>query len=96
MFVEKKIKLKNKDITGIEINLHNANLVLAIGSRGYICCGYLNLDTAEKLKDAACIVTGVKTVEDLFAANIIKCTQQAEALGIKNGMNAKEALEKYL
>ena len=96
MLTEKKIKLKNKNITGIEINLSNANLVLATGSKGYICCGYLNLETAQKLGDVACVVSGVKTVEDLLKANIANLTLQAEALGIKRGMNAQEVLENYL
>ncbi len=96
MFTERSIKLKNKDITGIEINLHNANLVLAVGTGGYICCGYLNLETAQKLGDIACVVTGVKTVEDLLKANIVNLTSQAEALGIKRVMKAQEVLENYL
>jgi uncharacterized protein YunC (DUF1805 family) len=96
MLTQKNIRLKNKDITGIEIKLPKANLVLVVGSQGYICCGYLNLETAERLKDAACVVTGVKTVEDLLKAKIADLTSQAEALGVKKGMTAQEVLESYL
>lgn len=96
MFTEKRIKLNSKDITGIEIDLHNANFVIAIGPKGYICCGYLNLETAQKLGDVACVVTSVKTVEDLLKANIVSLTSQAEVLGVKKGMKAQKVLEDYL
>ncbi|MBM3247843.1 MAG: DUF1805 domain-containing protein [Candidatus Omnitrophica bacterium] len=96
MFTQRNIKLKNKDISGIEVNLHNANFVLAVAPKGYICCGYLNLETAQKLDDIACVVTGVKTIEDLLKADIVNMTHQAQALGIKRGMNAQEVLERYL
>lgn len=96
MFTQRSIKLKNKDITGIEVNLHNANFVLVVAPKGYICCGYLNLETAQKLGDVACVVTGVKTIEDLLRADIVNMTHQAETLGIKRGMKAKEVLEGYL
>lgn len=96
MFTQRSIKLKNKDIAGIEINLHNANFVLVAAAKGYICCGYLNLETAQKLGDVACVVTGVKTIEDLLRSDIVNMTHQAQALGIKRGMKAQEVLERYL
>ncbi|HIE33685.1 MAG TPA: hypothetical protein EYP86_00915, partial [Candidatus Altiarchaeales archaeon] len=56
----KSIKIREIDsCTGIRIELHNANLVLIVGSKGYIMCSYLNMETADRLEDVACIVTGV-------------------------------------
>ena len=90
---EIEIRIKNKSVTGFEINLHNANLVLAKAEKGFVCCGYLDLNTAEKLQDAACIVRGVTSVEDLLKAKIAGLTSAASALGIKVGMTGQEALE---
>ncbi len=45
---------------GIKIDMGNANLLLIKADTGFIMCGYLNIETAEKLNDAACIVKGVK------------------------------------
>jgi uncharacterized protein YunC (DUF1805 family) len=96
MITEKRIKIKDKNVTGIEIRLQNANLVLVITEKGYIFCGYLNLNTAEKLGDVASVVTGIKTVKDLLEAEIVALTSKAKDLGIKKGMLAREAIERYL
>ncbi len=89
----KEIKLKDKFATGIQVNLPKANLVLVAAEKGFICCGYLDLSTAEKLSEAACLARGVKTIEDLLDAKIAGLTTPAEKLGIKLGMSGKEALE---
>jgi uncharacterized protein YunC (DUF1805 family) len=90
---KKEISINNRPVIGYEINLPNANLVLAEAEKGFVCCGYLDLQTAEKLGDAAVIVRGVKTVEDLLAAKVAGLTTQAGLLGIKMDMSVREALE---
>ncbi len=75
------------------IELQNANLVLVKARQGYVMCGYLNLEAAEKLGDAACVVTGVKTAEDALEAEVKACTTKAGELGVKTGMTGREALE---
>jgi uncharacterized protein YunC (DUF1805 family) len=77
---------------GIRIQLQNANFLLISAKRGYIMCGYLNMETAEKLGDAACIVTGVDTFEDVLKAEVVKVSESARILGCKEGMTGKEAL----
>ena len=57
-------------------------------------CGYLNINTAQKRQDVACVVTGVKTIEDMLNSNVIALTVKAQELGITMGMPVKEALEK--
>ncbi|HDN82992.1 MAG TPA: DUF1805 domain-containing protein [Candidatus Altiarchaeales archaeon] len=84
---------KINDCIGIEIKLKNTNLVLILAEKGYIMCGYLNLETAEKLGDVACVVRGVKTVEELLEKEIEEITENARKLGIKEGMKAKDALK---
>jgi uncharacterized protein YunC (DUF1805 family) len=88
-----EIKIGNKTAAGFEIALPNAMIVLARGKKGFVMCGYLNLDTAEKLKDAACVVKGVKTIDDLLKAQIAGLSSEAEKLGIRAGMTGREALE---
>lgn len=91
--IHKEIQINGKTLAGVEIRLPNANLVLVVAEKGFVCCGYLDLATAEKLSDAAAIVRGVKTTEDLLQAKITALTTFAEKLGIKLGMSGKEALE---
>jgi len=80
-------------VIGISIPLGRANLVLIKAKKGYIMCGYLNITTAESLGDAACVVRGVKHVEDALGAEIKELTSAARALGIKKGMKVREALK---
>ncbi|MFZ5800730.1 MAG: YunC family protein [Candidatus Omnitrophota bacterium] len=91
-----RIKLNNQTIYGYTIKLPNANLVLATAKKGFVCCGYLNLETAQKLGDAACVVHGVKTVADLLKAKVVGLTPKAMALGVKLGMRGQEALSLML
>ena len=78
---------------GLKVELQNANFLMIVAKKGFIMCDYLNSDTAEKLNDAACVVTGVKTFDDVLNAKIVKLTTNARELGIKEGMLGKEALK---
>jgi len=70
------------------------NLVFIKGEKGFIMCGYLNLETAEKFQNIAAVATGVKTVSDMLNAVVVKSTSYAQELGITAGMPVKEALGK--
>ena len=72
----------------------NSQLLMITSPKGYIMCGYLNINTAQKRGDVACIVTGVKTIEDVLNSNIVALTSNASKLGIEMGMPVKQVLEK--
>ncbi len=78
---------------GIRVSLPNANLILLLGKKGFVMCGYLNLEAAEKLGDAAAIVTGVSTIEEALNADVKKVTSKARELGVREGMSGEEALK---
>lgn len=75
------------------IELENANLVLLKAKKGYVMCGLLNIDTAERLGQAAALVTRVKTAEDALKAKIKAATTKAKELGVKEGMSGEEAIK---
>jgi len=81
------------DWTGILVRLRNANLVMIVAEKGFVACGYLNIETAEKLGDALALVTGVKTFDDVLEAEVIKASSKAREFGVTEGMTGKEALE---
>ena len=79
----------------ISLDLCDSSQLLMITSpKGYIMCGYLNINTAQKRGDVACIVTGVKTVDDVLNSNVVAVTSNAQKLGIEMGMPVKQVLEK--
>jgi uncharacterized protein YunC (DUF1805 family) len=81
---------------GIEIPLPNAVLVIMTAARGYLACGYLNIAAAEKFGDAAAIIKGVKTVEDMLQGKVTEVTSSGQKAGITAGMTGREALERLL
>ena len=74
------------------VAMQNAPLILLICKRGFIMCGYLDLTTAEKLGDTACVIRGVSTFEDAFNSKIADATDGAKSAGIFPGMDVRDAL----
>ncbi len=94
--IEKKLKLDKGNITGYYLNLGKAPLIILQAPKGYIMCGYLNMNTANKLGDIAGKVTGVKTFEDTLQATVIEVSDQAKKEGLTEGTSASEFLKKLL
>ncbi|MFA6282378.1 MAG: DUF1805 domain-containing protein [Candidatus Omnitrophota bacterium] len=92
MLITKKIKVGEKYIEAIEMKLQTKNLILLRGDKGYIMCGYLNLEAAEKFNDVAVKITGVSTIDDALKTQVHSCTSAAKALGIKDGQPINEVL----
>jgi len=90
----KNIKIDDKNAVGVKVDLEGAPLLLIIAPKGYVMCGYLNIETAEKFGQAAAIVTGVKSFDDILSAKVAKLTMRAKELGIKEGMTGRDALKR--
>ena len=90
----------------IEINGHylegyatpttNSVILIVKAPLGFLGCGYFSLGTAEKVGDAAVIVSGVKKFEDMLNAKVKGFSPAAAALGITTEMNGREALLKLI
>jgi uncharacterized protein YunC (DUF1805 family) len=91
-----QVQLKNGIALGVKIDMKVAPLLLIKTGKGFVMCGYLNIEAAEKMGDVAARVSGVKTFEDVLNAKVNMLTSKAKELGIKEGMTGKEALEKML
>lgn len=79
--------------TAVKINLQNAPLLVVVAKKGYVMCGYLNFETAEKLGDACCMVTKVRSFEEMFSAKVVKASTAAKKFGVYEGMVCEEALK---
>ncbi len=68
------------------------NMLLIVCSRGYIMCGYLNLEAAGKFGDAACIIGG-SSFEEILQGKVKAKSEEAEKMGITLGMTGSEACD---
>ena len=88
------IRVGDKKFVGIKVDLPKAPLLLIKNDKILIGCGYFSRETLEKLKIAACIVTGVTTFKDMLEASVVYATQEAQKLGAKENMKVREILLK--
>lgn len=91
--MEEKLTFEGREYTGISFPLGNVPLLIVKAKKGYVACGYVSKDAAEKFGDVAAFVTGVKGWEDFFKAKIKGFTTWADDVGIREGMSVKKALE---
>lgn len=92
--MREQLKIADKTATGLLVELPDSPpLVMIIGKTGFIMCGFLNTDAAEKLNVAAVMVSGVKSFEDVLKAEVKAVTTKAKMKGISVGMKGEEALK---
>jgi uncharacterized protein YunC (DUF1805 family) len=68
-------------------------LIIIKGTKGFLACGYVNVETCNKIDEACAIVSGVNTHDDMLQAKIKLVSDKAKELGIKEGMTGSEAVE---
>lgn len=91
------VKIDDKTATGLRVELPNSPpLVLIIGRVGFVGCGFINIDAAEKVNVSAATVSGVKSFDDVLNAEIKAATSKAQAVGVRIGMKGKEAVKAFL
>ena len=89
-----KIIIDGKDFEAWRIPTESATILLIKAAHGFIACGYFDVETANKLQEHVAIVTGVKTFDDMLEAEVVKCSNSAETVGVRIGMIGREALLK--
>lgn len=89
-----EINIDGKPAMGVEVALPKAPLVLVHAPGGFVMCGYLNIETANKLGVPAAMVRGVSTVNDLLAASIVEMSDAAAEKGVQIGMSGQDALKR--
>jgi uncharacterized protein YunC (DUF1805 family) len=95
LFEIEKIEAGGKTFHALKATLPDLPPLLLIkGSKGFVMCGYLNIETAEKLGAAAAIVSGVKTFDDVLNAQIKASTTKANVLGLEPGRVVREVIAK--
>jgi uncharacterized protein YunC (DUF1805 family) len=88
------VKIDGKACQGLKVDLpESPPLLLVVAEKGFVMCGFLNIESAEKLGVAAAVVSGVRSFEDVLEAQIKTMTSKAKSLGVEAGMKGSEALK---
>lgn len=87
------IPIAGSQAYGIHIKLQNAPLLMVIGTKGFIMCGYLDITAAEAKGDRAAVIKGVSTIEELLAGIIVKVSAAAREAGVLPGMTGSQAMD---
>jgi uncharacterized protein YunC (DUF1805 family) len=95
MISVESLKVDGKGCLGLRVNLPDSPpLLLIIAEKGFVMCGFLNVEAAERLDVAAAMVSGVKTFDDVLNAQAKAVTTKAKGFGIEVGMKGAEALKR--
>ena len=91
------LEVAHKPVQGIDIEAPGGeghpNMLVLQCKNGYVMCGYLNMDTADAVNDAAAVVSGANF--EALLCNPVKAVSKAAAeLGIEVGMTGAQACEK--
>ena len=71
------IEVDGEKFAGSGIDIFGAEFMVIRGSRGFLACSYVNIETADRLGHAAAVVSGVKNFDDMLAAKVRRVSQAA-------------------
>jgi uncharacterized protein YunC (DUF1805 family) len=74
----------------VKMPMFKAPLLLLKGKKGFVMCGYLNLEAANKLGDCAVRVSGVSDLQTLLDSKAAGVSDEAKKLGISEGQKVSD------
>lgn len=97
MITVSPVRIGGRSATGLHVELPDSPpLLLIVAEKGFLMCGYLNLEVAEKVGVCAATVSGVNSFKDVLEAEVKAVTTKAKKLGVKTGMLGKQAVKLML
>jgi uncharacterized protein YunC (DUF1805 family) len=88
------VKVADKTCLCVKADLPDSPpLLLILAEKGFVMCGFLNVEAAEKASASAAMVSGVKTFEDVLNAEVKATTSKAKSMGVELGMKGADALK---
>jgi uncharacterized protein YunC (DUF1805 family) len=89
------VKVDDKTCLGVRIELPDSPPLLVItAEKGFVMCGFLNMEVAERIGATAAMVSGVKTFEDVLNAQVKAATSKANSIGVQEGMKGADSLKR--
>ncbi|HEY8365431.1 MAG TPA: DUF1805 domain-containing protein [Haloplasmataceae bacterium] len=98
MFRVDRIYVNNKAFYAYTIKLPKTTLLIIANDIGYFCCRAIDVEIFDKephlkVREVICgCAKGVKTIEELLNAPLVKVTEKAKEIGITEGMIVRDAL----
>jgi uncharacterized protein YunC (DUF1805 family) len=77
----------------VHIPTEKTNILLVKAAGGFLGCGYFDVNVANRVGDAVAIVTGVKTIDEVLSAPVVRLSDRARELGVIEGMSGRDALK---
>ena len=90
------IDINGNKLKGVKIPTENTAILIIEAPKGFLGCGYFDIEVANKFNDAAAIVTGVKTLKEMLQNPVQRVSKAAQDLGIKVGALGIDALGKMV
>lgn len=84
------VSISGSNYEYLRMDMGAAPLVVLKGKKGYVMCGYLNLESANKLGDIAVRVTGVNNLESVLGSTAVGVSEGARELGISEGQKVSD------
>ena len=96
--ITKSYQTRNGLVEGVQVKWSGFNILLAAGKKGFLGCGVFDLEALERFGLPAAIPEStsenpIGTLERFAGRKIMKVNAKAEALGIKVGMDVRDAFE---
>jgi len=92
-----QLNLNGRMALGLKVELPGSPpLLLIVGKRGFLMCGYLNMESVEKLGVAAAMISGVKNFEEMLHGEVKAVSSKAETFGVKKGMLGEDVVKLFL
>lgn len=90
MIKSENVKISGSDYEYLRMDMGSAPLVILKGKKGFVMCGYLNMEAANKLGDCAVRVTGVNDLDTVLSSNAVGVSEGARELGISEGQKVSD------
>lgn len=84
------VEIAGSNFEFLKMGMSSAPLLVLKGKKGFVMCGYLNLEAANKLGDCAVRVTGVSDLQSLLESKAAGVSDNARKLGISEGQKVSD------
>lgn len=86
------VQVDGRLLAGVNLSTEHSVILAIRAERGLLGCGYLSIETADRLGDALAVVRGVRSYEDMLSAEVVATSRRAAKLGVTPGCTGLEAL----